>query len=38
MRLMRKGHKVAELDFNVGDKPMDKFIDLPPFAHDFKGV
>ncbi len=37
MRLRRKGHILAELDFNIGDKPMDKFIDLPPFTHDFKG-
>lgn len=32
--LRREGHEVAELDFRVGDKPLDKFIDVPPFAHD----
>ena len=29
------GHYVADLDFDVGNKPMDKFIDLPPYDHDF---
>lgn len=33
-RLQKKGHQVASLDFNVGDKPLDKFIDIPPFPHD----
>ncbi|WP_353203374.1 class I SAM-dependent methyltransferase, partial [Sphingomonas sp.] len=33
-RLRSKGHHIAELDFNMGDKPMDKFIDLPPWSHD----
>ncbi len=37
-RLQAKGHVVTELDFNVGDMPMDKFIDLPPYIHDFKGA
>lgn len=32
--LRQQGHEVAELDFRVGDKVMDKFIDIPPFAHD----
>jgi len=32
--LRLEGHDVAELDFRVGDKPLDKFIDVPPFAHD----
>jgi hypothetical protein len=32
-RLEAKGHKVKPLDFNVGRKPMDRFIDLPPYLH-----
>jgi len=32
--LAAAGHSVAPLDFRVGDKPLDKFIDVPPFAHD----
>jgi hypothetical protein len=34
-RLERQGHYVAPLDFDVGDKPLDKFIDLPPYNHDW---
>jgi hypothetical protein len=34
-RLERQGHYVAPLDFDVGDKPLDKFIDLPPYFHDW---
>jgi hypothetical protein len=34
-RLMAQGHEVAPLDFNVGSKPMDKFIDIPPYVHDW---
>lgn len=30
-RLARKGCKVLPLDFNVGTKPLDRFIDVPPF-------
>jgi hypothetical protein len=37
-RLRELGHTVAELDFDIGGGPMDKFIDLPPFVHDFKGI
>jgi hypothetical protein len=37
-RLRAQGHVVAELDFDVGDMPMDRFIDLPPYFHDFKGI
>jgi 2-polyprenyl-3-methyl-5-hydroxy-6-metoxy-1,4-benzoquinol methylase len=33
--LTAEGHQVAELDFRVGNKPLDKFIDVPPFPHDF---
>ncbi|MCY1669383.1 SAM-dependent methyltransferase [Rhizobium sp. SL86] len=35
-RLRAAGHHVAELDFSVGDKPLDKFIDIPPWVHDMK--
>jgi 2-polyprenyl-3-methyl-5-hydroxy-6-metoxy-1,4-benzoquinol methylase len=31
-RLRVEGHGVAPLSFNVGDLPLDKFIDLPPFV------
>lgn len=34
-RLTAEGHKVAPLDFDVGVRPMDRFIDVPPFAHDW---
>ena len=33
-RLRAAGHEVAPLDFDIGDKPMDRFIDLPPWSHD----
>ena len=33
-RLRAKGHQVAELDFDVGTKPLDRFIDLPPWPDD----
>ncbi len=34
-RLERHGHHVAPLDFDAGDKPLDKFIDLPPYEQDW---
>ncbi len=34
-RLRKDGHDVAELDFHVGNKPLDKFIDIPPFGNDW---
>ncbi|MGO9006958.1 MAG: SAM-dependent methyltransferase [Beijerinckiaceae bacterium] len=34
-RLRAGGHSVAELDFDVGDKPLDNFIDVPPFPQDW---
>lgn len=37
-RLQGKGFNVAPLNFDIGDKPLDKFIDLPPFPHDMKGL
>lgn len=33
-RLGELGHDVATLDFGLGDRPLDRFIDLPPFHHD----
>lgn len=33
-RLSDQGHDVAPLDFFLGDKPLDRFIDLPPYHHD----
>jgi methyltransferase family protein len=33
--LRARGFQVEDLDFDVGDKPMDKFIDLPPYLHDW---
>ena len=30
-RLVAKGHAVAPLDFDPGDKPLDRYIDLPPY-------
>lgn len=34
-RLTRKGHKVRPLDLSIGNKPLDRFIDLPPFPHNY---
>lgn len=34
VRLRAQGHDVAELNFQYGQKPMDRFIDLPPHHHD----
>lgn len=34
-RLEALGHVVAPLNFDVGDKPLDRFIDLPPFVHNW---
>lgn len=36
-RLKAAGHHVAELDFSIGSKPLDKFIDIPPWVHDMTG-
>jgi hypothetical protein len=33
-RLESQGHTVLPLDFNVGDRPLDRYIDLPPFMTD----
>lgn len=34
-RLEAAGHAVAPLDFDVGRKPLDRFIDLPPYRHSW---
>lgn len=31
-RLTEQGHTVAPLSFDVGDQPMDRFIDVPPYT------
>ncbi len=33
-RLRAKGHQVADFNFDVGNQPMDNFIDVPPWLHD----
>jgi SAM-dependent methyltransferase len=33
-RLRAKGHKLAEIDLNPGDKILDRFIDLPPWDYN----
>lgn len=30
-RLKAKGHKVTPFDFNLGDGPIDRYIDVPPY-------
>lgn len=34
--LTAAGHRVLPLDFDVGNGALDKFIDLPPYNHDWK--
>jgi 2-polyprenyl-3-methyl-5-hydroxy-6-metoxy-1,4-benzoquinol methylase len=34
-RLEAQGHKVAPLNFDVGAGPLDRFIDVPPYAGDW---
>jgi 2-polyprenyl-3-methyl-5-hydroxy-6-metoxy-1,4-benzoquinol methylase len=34
-RLAEKGCQIAPLNFDVGDKPLDKFIDVAPYSHDW---
>jgi hypothetical protein len=31
----KEGHDVGELDFRIGNKPPDKFIDIAPFPYDW---
>lgn len=33
-RLRAKGHIVTPFDYALGDKPLDKFVDLPPWSHN----
>lgn len=33
--LRREGHEVAPLDFDVGRKPLDRFIDIPPYTQNW---
>ena len=33
-RLESSGHDVAPLNFDLGSGPMDRFVDIPPWAHD----
>lgn len=33
-RLREKGHRVAPFDFSVGDRPMERFIDVPPYRSE----
>lgn len=33
-RLSALGHRVAPMDFDVGSKPLDRFIDIPPYPAD----
>lgn len=33
--LTAKGHRVAPLDFDVGHKPLDRFIDMPPYSNEW---
>lgn len=33
-RLEAQGHRVAPLDLRLGDKPLDRFVDVPPWHHD----
>lgn len=34
-RLEAQGHRVAPLDFDYGDGPLDKFIDIPPYTYNW---
>jgi len=36
--LTAAGHAVPTLDFDVGNKPLDRFIDVPPYLHDWNDV
>lgn len=31
-KLTEQGYKVAELSFDVGSQPLDRFIDIPPYS------
>lgn len=34
MDLVSRGHYVAQLKFDLGDKPLDAYVDVPPYASD----
>ena len=34
-RLQQLGHHVAPLDFDVDNKPLDRFVDLPPYLWEW---
>lgn len=33
-RLRCQGHQVAPFDFTLGDGPLDRFVDMPPYSQD----
>jgi hypothetical protein len=33
-RLRAKGHEVAAMDWDPGDGPVDRYLDMPPYRHD----
>jgi SAM-dependent methyltransferase len=33
-KLEAQGHHIEPLDLRLGDKPLDKFVDVPPYHHD----
>jgi 2-polyprenyl-3-methyl-5-hydroxy-6-metoxy-1,4-benzoquinol methylase len=33
-KLRAQGHKIVPFDYSLGDGPLDRFVDLPPFHHD----
>ena len=37
-RLRSKGHTIAPLDFDLGDRLLDRFIDLPPWPHNLSPI
>ena len=33
-KLKTRGFVIVDFDFDIGDKPLDRFIDIPPFSYD----
>ncbi|MBH0198267.1 MAG: class I SAM-dependent methyltransferase [Nitrospira sp.] len=33
-RLVTKGYAIPSIDFDIGDTPVDFFVDVPPYPHD----
>ena len=33
-RLRAQGHRVEPFDWKVGDKPLDRYVDLPPYLQE----